>query len=58
MVEPPKLWVERLDAKYRNRAPHMVRGYKGRVGEWFVADDMALAVGNFFGDRSPGRGLT
>ena len=49
MVEPPKLWVERLDAKYRNRAPHMVREYKGRVGEWFVVDDTALAVGHFFG---------
>ena len=36
VVEPPTLWVERLDKKYRNRAPHTVRGYAGNEGEWFV----------------------
>lgn len=25
IMEPPDLWAERLDAKFRDRAPHVVR---------------------------------
>ena len=35
-VEPPTMWAERLDQKFRDRAPRTVKGLNGRAGEWFV----------------------
>ena len=32
-VEPPAMWAERVDARFRDRAPHTTQGYKGRPGE-------------------------
>jgi hypothetical protein len=29
-VEPPKMWAERLDQRFRDRAPHTVRGLNGK----------------------------
>ena len=49
MVEPPKLWVERLDKKYRDRAPHTVSGYAGNEGEWYVVGSEAYPVSTMFG---------
>ena len=49
VVEPPKLWVERLDKKYRDRAPHTVIGYDGREGEWFVGGSKAVPALEMFG---------
>jgi hypothetical protein len=34
--EPPDLWVERLDAKYRDRAPRVVLNPEGQEGAYFV----------------------
>jgi predicted TIM-barrel fold metal-dependent hydrolase len=39
MCEPPQLWAERLDQRFRDRAPHIVRNFKGQKGEFFVIDD-------------------
>ena len=35
-VEPPTIWAERIDKKFRDRAPHTVQGHKGQEGEFFV----------------------
>ena len=54
MVEPPNLWVDRIDRKYRDRAPHTVKNYKGNEGEWFVGGTIALPVSDMFGTGVPG----
>jgi len=38
IVEPPTLWSERIDRKYRDRAPHTVMGHNGKEGEYFVVE--------------------
>lgn len=39
-VEPPTMWVERIDAKFRDRAPHTIRGHQGQEGEFFVCENI------------------
>jgi predicted TIM-barrel fold metal-dependent hydrolase len=39
MIEPPKLWVERLDRRFKDRAPFMTKDYDGRKGTYFVCED-------------------
>src|SRR5205807_1239795 len=39
MCEPPQLWAERLDVRFRDRAPRVIRNFKGQKGEFFVVDD-------------------
>src|SRR5216683_1390507 len=41
-VEPPKMWAERLERRFRDRAPHAVR-LDGKPGEYFVCEDLAPA---------------
>jgi predicted TIM-barrel fold metal-dependent hydrolase len=41
-VEPPKMWAERLDRRFRDRAPHAVK-LEGKPGEYFVCEDLAPA---------------
>src|SRR5919201_6522347 len=36
MTEPPDLWVERIDKRFRYRAPHVVHQHDGKPGYWFV----------------------
>ncbi len=31
-VEPPTMWAERIDKKFRDRAPHTVKDLNGRGG--------------------------
>lgn len=38
MMEPPDLWKERLDNKYRDRAPRVIEGYEGKKGYFFVVE--------------------
>ena len=57
MIEPPKLWVERLDKKYRDRAPHMVRDYEGKEGEWFVGGYIAIPATDMFATGIAGAGI-
>ena len=39
-VEPPKMWAERVDKKFRDRAPHTVRDLNGKEGEFFVCENI------------------
>ncbi|HJY84831.1 MAG TPA: amidohydrolase family protein, partial [Candidatus Binatia bacterium] len=39
-VEPPNMWVERIDPKFRDRAPRTVKGHKGKEGEFFVCENI------------------
>jgi predicted TIM-barrel fold metal-dependent hydrolase len=49
-VEPPTMWAERIDAKFRDRAPHTKWGHDGREGEFFVCENInPVQVAGFFG---------
>ena len=39
-VEPPSIWAERIDKKFRDRAPHTVRDLNGKEGEYFVCEQV------------------
>ncbi len=53
-VEPPTMWVERMDQRFRDRAPHTVKGLSGREGEFFVCENVTpMAVAGFFGAGVP-----
>ncbi len=53
-VEPPDMWAERVDKQFRDRAPHTVKGYGGREGEFFVCENIApIPVAGFFGAGVP-----
>jgi predicted TIM-barrel fold metal-dependent hydrolase len=57
-VEPPGMWAERVDKKFRDRAPHTVRGFKGKEGEFFVCENISpLPVAGFFGAGVPSKDL-
>src|SRR2546430_14926945 len=46
--EPPDLWVQCIDAKYRDRAPHVVLNPEGQEGAYLVYEGYPphnLAVG-------------
>jgi predicted TIM-barrel fold metal-dependent hydrolase len=50
MVEPPGLWLERLDRKYRDHAPRVIEEYHGKKGAFFAAEGLRpLPVGGIFG---------
>ena len=52
-VEPPKMWAERLDKRFRDRAPHGER-LEGKPGEYLVCEDVAPApVAAFFSAGVP-----
>ncbi|MGE0822916.1 MAG: amidohydrolase family protein [Candidatus Binatia bacterium] len=53
-VEPPGMWAERMDKKFRDRAPHTVKGLNGKEGEWFVCENITpMLVAGFFGAGVP-----
>jgi predicted TIM-barrel fold metal-dependent hydrolase len=53
-VEPPSMWAERLDRKFRDRAPHTVKGLGGKEGEFFVCENIdPMPVAAFFGAGVP-----
>ena len=46
--EPPDLWVERIDTKYRDRAPRVVLNPEGQEGAYLVYEGYPphnLAIG-------------
>ncbi len=50
MVEPPGLWLERLDRKYRDHAPKIIDEYRGKKGAFFAAEGLKpFPVGGIFG---------
>ena len=48
-VEPPNMWAERMDKKFRDRAPRTVKGLNGRDGEWFVCENITPMTVRFTG---------
>ena len=49
-VEPPTMWAERMDQRFRDRAPHTVRGHNGQEGEFFLCGNITpVPVAGFFG---------
>jgi hypothetical protein len=38
VIEPPEMWAERMDARYRDRAPRVVSGLNHAKGDHFVCD--------------------
>jgi predicted TIM-barrel fold metal-dependent hydrolase len=53
-VEPPTMWAERIDRKFRERAPHTVKGLGGKEGEFFVCGNIdPMPVAGFFGAGVP-----
>ena len=57
-VEPPNMWVERIDKKFRDRAPHTVRGVQGKEGEFFVCENISpVPVAGFFAAGVPSADL-
>ena len=52
-VEPPNMWAERIDRRFRDRAPRAVR-LDGKPSEYFVCEDLAPApVAAFFSAGVP-----
>src|ERR1700751_3549650 len=52
-VEPPQMGAERLDRRFRDRAPHAVR-LEGKPSEYFVCEDLAPApIAAFFSAGLP-----
>src|SRR6266851_1423493 len=57
-VEPPNMWAERIDKKFRDRAPHIVKGLHGREGEFFVCENISpIPVAAAFGAGVPSEQL-
>jgi len=57
-VEPPNMWAERIDKKFRDRAPHTVKGLQGREGEFFVCENISpIPVAAAFGAGVPSEQL-
>src|SRR2546427_12610796 len=57
-VEPPTMWAERIDKKFKDRAPHTVRGVQGKEGEFFVCENISpVPVAGFFAAGVPSENL-
>ena len=41
VFEPINLWEERIERRYRDRAPRFVADYQGKPGTWFVCEGVA-----------------
>ena len=50
MFEPPDLWTSRIEPKFRDRAPHIVRLEDG--SDWFYCDGVKTAGGAFAGAQA------
>ena len=55
IMEPPELWVERIDQAFRDRAPRVVDEWKGKKGEFLICDGQLLrsVYGGFPANKSP-----
>jgi predicted TIM-barrel fold metal-dependent hydrolase len=40
MMEPADLWQQRLDTKYKDRAPRVIEGYQDKKGHFFVVEGL------------------
>jgi predicted TIM-barrel fold metal-dependent hydrolase len=64
MCEPPNLWVERIDRRFRERAPRIVKDPDGKKGAFFICEDLppfrvsgAFAAGQTFDQKFLEAGL-
>jgi predicted TIM-barrel fold metal-dependent hydrolase len=58
-VEPPTMWAERIAKKFKDRAPHTVRGVQGKEGEFFVCENISpVPVAGFFAAGVPSEDLS
>jgi len=56
--EPPAMGAERIDKKFRDRAPRTIKGLGGREGEFFVCENITpMTVAGFFGAGIPSNEL-
>jgi hypothetical protein len=42
MSEPFEMWAQRIDQKFRDRAPRLVRDDNGKKGSFFVFEDFVM----------------
>ena len=48
-MEPADLWEQRLDRKWRDRAPRVIKNHQGKKGSVFVAEGLTpFPVGGGF----------
>src|SRR5262249_49089771 len=54
MTEPPDLWVERIDKRFRDVAPRVVHEAQGKPGYWFVCEGLEprAVAGTFAAGKS------
>jgi predicted TIM-barrel fold metal-dependent hydrolase len=64
MCEPPDLWLERIDRRFRERAPRIVKDHNGHKGAFFVCEGLpafrvsgAFAAGQTFDKKFLEQGL-
>ncbi len=55
MTEPPDLWVQRIDGRFRDRAPRVVSELQGKPGVWFVCEGLEprSVAGTFAAGKTP-----
>ena len=58
-VEPPSMWAERMDKKFRDRAPHTVKDLNGKPGRILRMrrTSTPMPVAGFFGAGVPSQDL-
>ena len=42
MAEPPELWQERVDRRFRDQAPRLLHEFKGQKGMWLTFEDVTV----------------
>ena len=42
IMEPPDLWLERIDSEYKDRAPRVIR--EGEFDQWYADGDIKFGV--------------
>ena len=40
VLEPPDLWTTRMEKRFRDQAPHVVKDFDGRKGDFFVCEPL------------------
>lgn len=53
-VEPPDMWAERIDKRFRDRAPHLIKEYQGKEGDFLACEDIAVPLTQFCGAGKSG----
>ncbi|HEY4685088.1 MAG TPA: amidohydrolase, partial [Dehalococcoidia bacterium] len=40
ILEPPDLWTTRMEKRFRDKAPHVVKDFNGQKGDFFVCQPL------------------